>query len=287
MINKDFDKIHKEYREILDTISQVASNQREKMMHEYLEGRALLLPGQNGLNSDSHHGPFASIFFSKLRLQGTFRRFPDFVFVTKTSVQLTVVFIEIEDPTKKFFNVNDDFTSDFNQALQQLEDWKIWLEDDANKTLLRKSLNQAIDHHMVGQLPIKAEFVLVYGRNSEYEGQANKIRRLTEKSKYPYAVMSYDRLHCSHYHSANITVRQDDNGFYAIEIDEDYNYNQINSSFHTHLRQKTDAVRKNKYKSDLQKENLIKEIELIDGMTSQERMNYYLRLNFPNAKMKL
>lgn len=277
-MRENLKQIKQDYLRMLDDLTNSITGRQENQIHQYLERRTLLLPGQTGIQGTSHHGPYSNIIFSKFPLSGSFRRFPDFLFVTKTSAQATVVFIEIEDPSKKIFTGNDDFTSEFNHAFQQLQDWKIWFETDSNKSLLRQWLAEAIKHHMMSTLPMKAEYILIYGRRSEFEGHANKIRRLSEKSTYPYSVMSFDRLEPHPYFAGNITVRKDDNGYYAVEVSEEYEYDLLDYSYHKHIRNKEVAVSLNIYKNLTDKEQIIERIKLFEKMTDKEVRDYFYKM---------
>jgi hypothetical protein len=267
--------INQEYKLLLDHLTQNPG--REKEMQEYLEKRTLLLPGIHGVYEETNHGIFSSIIFSQLRLAGLFTRVPDFVFVTKTSVQLQVVFIEIEDPAKKFFNKDNSFTSEFNKAFQQLEDWNIWFQDASNQQVLRNTLNLAINHHGMKTLPMKAEYVLVYGRNSEYENQQIRINRLSAKNNSPYKVMSYDRLSPYYLSDTFITVKKDDNGFYAIQVDENYLYDATMRGKHRHIADKKEAIENNQFMTDVKKAEVIKKVMFWDSLSDQEAVNQQLQ----------
>lgn len=246
-----FQRVEKEYGDLLEELT--LNGGQEGVMHNYLEKRALLLPGLFGVYDSTNHGPFSELIFSKFQLNGNFRRIPDFVFVTKTSIQLQVVFIEIEDPSKKIFNQDDSFNAKFNEAYQQLEDWQQWFEDGTNQNILRQTLNSVISHPMMARLPMKAEYVLVYGRRSEYENMDNRIRRLNGKNKSPFKVMSFDRLKCSAYPSNLITVRLDQNGAHALHVDERYDYDYPTRSSHRAIKNKEEAVKLNEYMIDERK----------------------------------
>lgn len=106
------------------------------------------------------------------------RKFPlgtdyvtDFSYVNPQSGRCFVYLVELESPSKSIFTKNDQFTQDFNQALQQVNDWLIWCSKN------RESLNQQLE-------PLRRKSgdaitmyaprgILIYGRSAEI----NSIQR--------------------------------------------------------------------------------------------------------------
>jgi hypothetical protein len=267
-------KIYSDYCKLLENLCNLGCDGGEKDMHAFLEKNSRLLPCNTGIRNDRHHGIVKGIVFSKLPLQGSFRRVPDFIFLTKTSVKSTIVFIEIEHPGKKIFTKTDDFTSQFNQAYQQLEDWKIWFEADNNKSILKGWIHEAIDDTFLAKLPIKAEFVLIYGRRKEFENMPNRIRRLEEKNKYPINVMSYDRLICDSFTNGYITIRKNENGYSAIAVDAEYDYFFPDHRAHGHFQEIEKAFIENEYKTDFNKRKNIERLHMLKSMTYEEARNW-------------
>lgn len=286
-MDKEFEsRVLEEYHELLDELTEAGG--QEQRIHEYFEKRPLLLPGIYGVHEKTNHGVFGHKIFSKFQLNGgIFRRIPDFLFVTKTSVQLQVVFIEIEDPSKKIFTEKDYFNADFNQAYQQLEDWEQWFQHGTNQTVLRDSLNSVIDHSMMARLPMKAEFVLVYGRRSEYENMNMRIQRLSQKNKAPFKVMSFDRLTCAPYTSDLITVRLDQNGAHALQVDERYEYEYTNRATHRNIQRKEEAVIRNEFISQERKDEIVKKIRHLDSLTDEQVNQEQIEKKFKRIKGKL
>lgn len=262
-------RVLQEYHKLLDELTKHGG--QEQKMHDYFEKRPLLLPGIYGVHEKTNHGVFGSKIFSKFQLNGgIFRRIPDFLFVTKTSIQLQVVFIEIEDPSKKIFTEKDYFNADFNQAYQQLEDWEQWFQHGTNQNVLRDSLNSVINHSMMATLPMKAEYVLVYGRRSEYENMNMRIQRLSQKNKSPFKVMSFDRLACASYTDELITIRLDQNGAHALQVDERYEYDFPNRALHRNIRGKDEAVIRNDFMNKGKKDELVRSIRYLDSLTDKQ-----------------
>jgi hypothetical protein len=270
---KNFDQIQSEYSSLLDRMTE--NDEDEKIMHEYLEKRQLLLPGIMGSNEKYHHGTYGGFIFSEFSLFGSFNRRPDFMFVTKNSQSILINMIEIEKPSKKYFNLDDSFTKDFSGAYQQLEDWKIWCNDSNNTNTLRTWLLEIITHHLMGVLPIKYEYTLVYGRRNEYKDNKKRINRLNEKTKDPFVVMSFDRLNCFRFSSSFVTTKRKEDGFFAVQVDPDYRYDNFNYPMHKRLKNLVDAVNANEFMEPSRKKDLIDEITKVNKMSEEEAKDYF------------
>lgn len=272
--------ITEEYRNLLDELS--GSSGREAEMHTFLLQRPSLLPGFYGLHEPAHHGVMSGIIFNKLPLQGIFKRVPDFLFVTKTSVQMQVVFIEIEDPSIKIFNKDDSFTKEFNHAFQQLEDWSSWFKQGSNQTILLQTLQGALQWPHMFETPAKPVFILISGRRSEYLNNQNRLRRLAEKNRDPYFTMSFDRLESCFQYDDLIVVKQSANGFEALHVDEFYNYSDTTRQIHGHIANKKDAVLRNVYMNESRKSQIVKDIDYWDAILDKNLHEHIFNLKMKN-----
>ena len=100
----------------------------------------------------------------------------DFFYFSKSSDDWNAVFIEIEKPSCKFFkSKSNSFTAEFNNALEQINNWRAWLLDEKNKATFRSNVSAIQMPSHIAHNPIYNKFVLVFGRRSEYEN--NNVRR--------------------------------------------------------------------------------------------------------------
>ena len=83
----------------------------------------------------SGHLPFPHAVISQPRLQGVGARQPDFMWLGTNSMEFVPVLIEIEKPSKRWFNASGIPSSDFVQAQNQLAQWKSWFGDETNRML--------------------------------------------------------------------------------------------------------------------------------------------------------
>ncbi len=270
-----FKKINEEYIALIDEIT-ASSIREEQRIQAFLERRPQFLPGLNGVHVHANHGVYCDLIFPKFPLNGTFNRVPDFMFVTKSSVEAQITFIEIEEPSKSFFTTSNDFTSEFNHAFQQLEDWKTWLENGNNGANLRTELTRAISHHMMNSIAIVFKFVLVYGRRSEYQDNEIRRNRISQRSRGAYQIMSFDRLEYADYNSNLICVKRNDAGYYATEVSEFYDYNYVTRSVHKNILNKQASVSSNSFMSNERKMELINKINQLDAMSDEDTIKNQL-----------
>lgn len=271
----DIIKVTQDYKDLIEEITS-NPNREEQRIQTFLEKRPQFLPNVSRINATTNHGVYSSLIFPKFSLNGTFRRVPDFMYVTKSSIQACVNFVEIEEPSKKMFTENNDFNAEFNHAFQQLEDWRIWLDEGNNKAFLRTELCRAIQHPLMQTLPIVFKFILIYGRRSEYETNDIRKARLSQKSSDPYQIMSFDRLDYSTFSSSLICVKKSDEGYYATNVSEDYDYNHPMRATHKHILRKVDAINSNDYISDERKAELVNKINQLDSMSDEDALKSQL-----------
>ena len=131
-----------EYESYVSTEWQQCLNSAtlECEVQRFMEKHPCLVPGGPGWhNTDGvgHHQPFHHAVITQPPLQGTFRRSPDFMWVTWDSASIRPVLVEIENPTKKWFTGQGLENADLKQAREQLTQWQTWLED--NEEGFRKS----------------------------------------------------------------------------------------------------------------------------------------------------
>jgi hypothetical protein len=141
----------------------------ESEVQHFLELHPAMIPGGSGdVGPGGHHGSDLQAVFSRPRLEGKGRTFePDFMWVTRSSGLLTPILIEIEKPTKRWFRGDGRPTSQFTEAHDQLNDWRSWFAKDGNSTIFRDRYQLLGDRFP--DRPLKPQFVLIYGRLSEFQ----------------------------------------------------------------------------------------------------------------------
>jgi hypothetical protein len=159
----------------------------ENDIQRFLEENTELIPTPFLLN---HHLHFNSII-SKFKISDGL--ISDFAFLTKSSDFWNLVLVELEDPKKRIFTSNNEqinFHSDFNHAMDQITEWKGYIEQNSEE------IRRRIDPIRVplNDRPIRFKYVLIYGRNSEKENDHRRTRMFAQKTNDDVRVMTFDSL---------------------------------------------------------------------------------------------
>jgi hypothetical protein len=163
-------------------------------VQRFLEQYPSLVPGAfNITGGESGHPPKFWGLISQPILPSYHGYIPDFMWISKNSSYVQPVFIEIESPIKKYFGAGTVFSANFNQALSQLEDWKVWISDPTNQIKFRDFYG--LNDEPYKRLSFFPAFVLIYGRRKELYEKPIGNKRRHEKEKDDLFIMSYDRLH--------------------------------------------------------------------------------------------
>jgi hypothetical protein len=162
----------------------------EKDVQEFLELHPAMVPGGSGdVGPGEHHGSDMGAIFRQPTLQGAGRNFtPDFMCVTRSSSLITPVLVEIEKPEKRWFTSTGRPTAHFTEAHDQLAQWRDWFRQDGNSAIFRQRFQLLGDRYPERQL--SPQFVLVYGRQSEFErggghSDADALNRKRDSIRQP------------------------------------------------------------------------------------------------------
>lgn len=140
----------------------------EKRVQEFLELNPAFIPGGVGdVGPGGHHGSKFGLVFTQPELKSEGPSFrPDFMWITRSSGLITPILIEIEKPSRRWFKSDGHPTADFSHAHSQLNDWRAWFERSPNQEIFRRAFGFADPTSM--KLPIKPQYLLIYGRASEF-----------------------------------------------------------------------------------------------------------------------
>ncbi len=175
-----------EYHALLSTCGDC-----EKEFQDFLEKNPSYVPGALSLFGQSGHYPFMDTLISQPEIGITFTRKPDFLWLAQDSLTFSPVFIEIEKPNKKMFTDGGIPNADFNQALNQIDEWRYLLKDSDNIRAFYKSFS--IPLHLQEKI-FNPQFLLIFGRRDEY-GENPKLSGVrASKQRDNVAIMSFDRL---------------------------------------------------------------------------------------------
>lgn len=234
--------VFNEWQELL------ASDPEESGVHAFLELHPAMIPGGSGdIGPGGHHGSDFSAVFTKPRLKGQGRDFePDFMWVTRSTGLITPVLIEIEEPSKRWFRKDGRPTSEFTEAHDQLNDWRSWFKMDANKALFRSTF--LIEGELFLDRPIEPQFVLIYGRQSEFElgggheDPAGLRRKRDGQRARDESFMTFDSLRPRYDHRNSVTVRMTATGPEAVAFSPVYGTSPKAGHLARNVRRLPDAL---------------------------------------------
>lgn len=192
------------------------SDPDETQLQAFLEQYPMLLPGAKGdIGAGGHHGPIYGAVVREAPLQGlqTNRR-PDFMWITKATDLLTPICIEIEKPSKRWFRQDGSQHADFTQAQGQLAQWRGWFKEPENELWFRRT-------YLNGEFPnlrIEPQFVLVHGRQSEFEDSsiktpvAERLKVRRDWAREDEHLRTFDSLYYEPLLESDVSMMVHDNG---------------------------------------------------------------------------
>lgn len=195
----------------------LSNDPEEAEVQAFMELHPSMIPGGSGdIGPGGHHGSQMSAVFRQPTLSGAGSTFvPDFMWVTMSSGLITPILIEIEKPSKLWFNKNGTPTAKFSQAQDQLDEWRSWFAHDMNPSIFRQKY-MFEDLHL--NRPLKPQFVLIYGRDVEFTwagGHSNpdgmRYKR-DSKRKPDETLMTFDSVTPRYDHRNSVTVTMTANG---------------------------------------------------------------------------
>lgn len=187
------------------------SDPEEPKVQEFLELHPAMVPGGSGdIGPGGHHGSEMGALFRQPRLKGEGRDFvPDFLWITRSTTLITPIVIEIEKPSKRWFQKSGRPTAHLRDAHDQLSDWRTWFEREQNRAIFRSTF---LFDDRYADRQLEPHFVLIYGRASEFApggghdhpslvSRKRDSRRHTDES-----FMTFDSLRPNFNHKSSLTL---------------------------------------------------------------------------------
>lgn len=180
------------------------------------------------------HPDYGGLAITQPLLPGFNSRFPDFMVVHCDSLNWYPTLIEIERPSKKLFTLKGNSTAKFNEARDQLTDWRAWLATPANQQQFLDAYG--ISMRLSQSQSVSVRRLLVYGRRKEWEDDSKlATKRALLFSDPEESLASFDRLEedlprviRSEYDA--ITVKALGNGrFRALHIAPTFGFSPFNA----------------------------------------------------------
>jgi hypothetical protein len=207
------------------------------------------------MTGPSGHSPFPMALLSESPLAAVGLRIPDFIWLASDSSNFTPVFIEIESPCKRWFTDNEVPSHDLVQALNQLAQWKTWLNRPENLLVFYTTFE--IPEVMRRYLTFRPEFVLIYGRRREF-GDRPQLKRLRDQfEEHGRVVMTFDRLHPGHDSQHYLTATKRNGNYRALAVPATLTIGPIPADDFAHIDGIPEAIQQNDWISEDRRRFLI------------------------------
>lgn len=255
--------IKSDWRKLLDDYEAT----EEDVYQDFLEQHPCLVPGCSGMMGTSGHAPILDALFSQPKLPDFTCKIPDFMWIAKDSQSVYPILIEIEAPSKRWFNKGGDTTSHFNHAMGQLLEWKTWFANPLNRIAFAKhyDLNLEFRH-------LKPHYVLIYGRRHE----ANRDKILAEKRQHlqhaDVTTMTFDRLEPNWTAHRFMSVRAKKNGYVARYVPASFQLGPMNADEVAKISEFDEAINRSPYLTPERRAFLISRIPYWQRWARTENM---------------
>jgi hypothetical protein len=135
----------------------------EGPLQDCLAAHPCLLPVYKPGDVDigGHHGPWMDAVITQPPLAGFRKRVPDFMWFERTSATVTAVCVELERPTKFWFNRGGTPTANLTQALDQIQEWKNWFAGRPAKEFFDA---YRLPNEWLFRRHFDQRYILLYGR---------------------------------------------------------------------------------------------------------------------------
>lgn len=162
-------------------------NKNENDLQRFLEVHSrYLVPEQFG------HGVMHNALISKFPLNGKYKT--DYVYLCKDTAHWTLYLVELEDAKKKLIRSNGGKSHELNQAIDQIHDWKYYIDSDEGKQFIRNALKRFLNFNPVfANNPINFKYILVIGRSNENTQEYERRIRYTNGTSDT-IILTYDSL---------------------------------------------------------------------------------------------
>lgn len=239
--------VQRDWRGLLDA----AEDHEEAVFQKFLETHPCMVPGGQSMSGPSGHSAFPAALITQPILPGFSEHIPDFLWIATDSLHIYAVLVEIEAPKKRMFTKGGQPTAQFTQAQTQIARWKSWFREPANQTSF-------CDHYLMDALPrwrtFVPQYVLIYGRRSEIEGNAQLNRLRSNLSRDGEYYMTYDRLHPIKDHDQYMTAKFRNGRYEALSMPATLELGPLWAPHRSKIEGKDLAVDKTPYMADDRKE---------------------------------
>jgi hypothetical protein len=189
---------------------------KEQVYQEALERSPRLIPQEFVQN----HGVHMSMILRKLRLAENYTT--DFLYLSKSSADWNIAFVELEKPSTPYFRSgSDELHPEFLAGINQIDRWRAWTQKSANiEHMLSETLGPIWVPTALRRNPVYPKFVLVSGRRAEFAEDDRKRELVHAKERNDFKILSYDSLIDGFRYHQDVYIGVRLNSHIRIESDE-------------------------------------------------------------------
>ena len=209
------------YKALLET----EANKEHSFQH-FLEENPAYVPGAFEVFGLSGHYPYMNCLITQPRINDKQLRIPDFMWLANDSLSFCPVLIEIEKPSKEQFRKDEINRFEFTQAYNQIIEWKAILSTISGQESFYERFSIDEENR---KKEFKPQYILVYGRRSEYEKDEWLRRKRALFQNDDICIMSFDRLHASRDVYDLVTCTVSNGQYYVRYIPPTFVYRPVTS----------------------------------------------------------
>lgn len=248
----DWEKYNEQIlKDYYDLLSNSQSN--ESVFQKFFEENPSFIPGAFEIFGNSGHYPFMEVLISQPDIGTIFSRKPDFVWLAQDSLTFSPVFVEIEKPTKRMFTKRKTTTAEFNQALNQIYEWKYILNNPVNIQVLYNYFSLPT---YIQNKTFKPQFLLIYGRREEYQNDNLLAGIRAQHRDNDIDIVSYDRLTPSYDCQQIISCKISQGNYNVITISPTFKFKPDLAEDLSKLKGFEEQIKNMKYTSNERKDFL-------------------------------
>lgn len=174
-------------------IELIDKSEKEDVYQKFLEENTKLIPTKP---FELNHGVHFELVISKMKISDSY--ISDFFYLSKSSDTWNIVFIEIERPNVKLFNMDGTISGALNKGISQINDWNSFFNINSNKNAF---LDNLIINKLMGFNPSFLEnecefkYILIIGRRDELFNNPKFRTKLKRLENENFSILSYDSLY--------------------------------------------------------------------------------------------
>lgn len=199
----------------------------ERRIRDFLVKHPSFVPGASGVLEPSGHPPWHWALLARAPLrewvhaEDRYRdvsvvEIPDFIWLAHNSKDLTPVLVRVESPRKKWFTDGGDPHDDLLRAIDRLREWRDWLSQPKAVIAFHSTFETPVPMRRHGGF--RPEFVLIYGREEEFEERPALGRFRSQLQQDNQVVLTFDDLRAARGCAGYTCISQQEGRFWVLSV---------------------------------------------------------------------